>query len=239
MPFDKFWELVEWKTGKGNAEKAYKTKTEWPGDKEAAEVYNAYVLRTGKYAKHPGTWIRAKGWLDTDRPEAPVFNPNIAHEEYKPKPYEPNRESYIEHHTDITRKWYARMGQLYGHESSRPVILVGFGHELQRGPEYHPLNGWMVYLFMRFSRRLARYAWCQTAYEEGRCSKPDLEKARRDCLPTLQDVDSCKAIAAKYDKGKAPESTLYEIKIRNDLPSLGEQRANARRDSEEAGRSST
>ena len=66
--FTKFWESVNNKIGKGDAEKNfYKIGEEWKEQPDKlAELYNNYysTVTERKWAKHPSSWLSAKRYLD-------------------------------------------------------------------------------------------------------------------------------------------------------------------------------
>ena len=73
--FDRFWDVVPRKVGKGQARRAYTTarKKATPEDLiQSMARYRDDVRRSGtEFVKHPATWLNGECWLD--EPEQPRF----------------------------------------------------------------------------------------------------------------------------------------------------------------------
>jgi len=197
MSFDDFWTPLAWKRDKGNAEKAYKTAKDWPGDAEAAQVYNTQLEKNGQFQKRPPAWIRAQGWLDEDRP-VPSTVGRYTDANYKPLPYAPKMADLSDALRDITQGWLVYLVENWGHPDACPMLLAG---TVRASAAYHPLNGWMLVLCNRFDRKIRRAAFAQCAHADGRMSADDVKAAKRDLLVTMDEVETAKEIAAKIPEG--------------------------------------
>tara|TARA_R100001440_G_scaffold19423_1_gene32748 strand:- start:876 stop:1667 length:792 start_codon:yes stop_codon:yes gene_type:complete len=69
--FTRFWDSIDNKIGKGQAEKTFNKGgllEDFENLEEAipkiAELYNKHCLEKKEYAQHPSTWLNAKGYLD-------------------------------------------------------------------------------------------------------------------------------------------------------------------------------
>ena len=68
MSFEDFWKSVESKIDRGKTTPGASKHPEWPGDENAARIYNEHREMLGKFCKQPPSWLRALGWLDKHEP---------------------------------------------------------------------------------------------------------------------------------------------------------------------------